>query len=29
MTPEEIAEAIRQLVLRDLKNGVMLPTSGK
>ena len=29
MTPEEIAEAIRQLVLRDLKNGMMLPTSGK
>lgn len=29
MTPEEIAEAIRQLVLRDLKNGMMPPTSGK
>lgn len=27
MTPEELAEAIRQLVLRDLKNGTMLPTS--
>ena len=29
MTPEEMAEAIRQLVLRDLKNGMMLPPSGK
>jgi hypothetical protein len=28
MTPEEIAEAIRQLVLRDLKAGLLLP-SGK
>jgi hypothetical protein len=28
MTPEEMAEAIRQLVLRDIKAG-LLPTSGK